>query len=38
MLIVLGVALIVALILYVAIGHYHYQGLRFVGHWPFMTK
>ena len=38
MLIVLGVVLIVALILYVAVGHYHYHGLRFVGHWPFMTK
>jgi len=38
MLIALGGVLIVALVLYVAVGHYHYHGLRFVGHWPFMTK
>jgi len=31
MLIVLGVALILALVLYVAVGHYHYNGLHFCG-------
>ncbi len=27
-----------ATIAYVAIGHYHYHGLHFITHWPFVTK
>ena len=36
--IVVAVLLIIAAIFYVVVGHYHYHGLRFVGHWPYVTK
>ena len=38
LLIVLGVVLVMAAVVGVAVGHYHYHGLHFVNHWPFMTK
>ncbi len=38
LLIVLGVVLVIAAVVGVAVGHYHYHGLHFVNHWPFMTK
>lgn len=37
-LIALGVVLIVAAVTWLAIGHYHYHGLHFIGRWPFITK
>jgi len=37
-LIALAVLAVLALATWVAVGHYHFHGYRFINHWPFMTK
>jgi len=38
LLILAGVVVVLLMVAAVLIWHYHYHGLRFVGHWPFVTK